>query len=144
MGGINGTKLLMVDTHHQAGYDRLRPLAYVDADLFLLCFSVDCPDSMWNIKERVRDLCVLEYVFDDRRRVQWVEEVARYSLGAPALLVGCKSDLRGNESIIRELRLAGQDLVMREEVLYYGSVTLSFPAAHNFYRQRRWQRGWAQ
>lgn len=53
MGGIAGTTFLMVDTHHQEEYDRLRPLAYVGADVFLLCFSVDSPDSLWSIKERV-------------------------------------------------------------------------------------------
>lgn len=52
-GGIGGTTLCMVDTHHQEEYDRQRPLAYAGADVFLLCFSVDSPDSLWNIKERV-------------------------------------------------------------------------------------------
>ncbi|KZP18987.1 P-loop containing nucleoside triphosphate hydrolase protein [Athelia psychrophila] len=96
-GGIGGTTLCMVDTHHQEEYDRQRPLAYAGADVFLLCFSVDSPDSLWNIKER------------------WAEEMARFCPGVPAILVGCKSDLRGDERTIKELRLAGQDLVMLEE-----------------------------
>lgn len=64
MGGINGTTMLMVDTHHQEDYDRLRPLAYVDSDVFLLCFSVDSPDSLWSVKERVSNLFLSNYNAD--------------------------------------------------------------------------------
>lgn len=44
----------MVDTPwNHPEYERATPQAYVDADVFLLCFSVDCPDSLWDIKDRV-------------------------------------------------------------------------------------------
>jgi len=91
------TSLVMVDTHHQEEYERLRPLVYVDADVILLCFSVDSPDSLWNIKDK------------------WIEEVSHYCPRVPTILVGCKRDLRKDDRTIRELRLAGQDLVMVEE-----------------------------
>lgn len=110
---------MMVDTHHQVEYDRLRPLAYVGADVLLLCFSVDSPDSLWNVKERVSYLFSPRSNTDEIYRGQWVEEMARFCPGVPAILVGCKSDLREDERTTRELRLAGQDLVMLEEVRCY-------------------------
>ncbi|KAF7978418.1 hypothetical protein HWV62_580 [Athelia sp. TMB] len=56
---VRGTSIVMVDTHHQEEYERLRPLVYVDADVLLLCFSVDSPDSLWNIKDRVSRILLL-------------------------------------------------------------------------------------
>ena len=42
-------KLNLFDTAGQEEYDRLRPLAYVDTDIFLLCFSVVNLESLENI-----------------------------------------------------------------------------------------------
>ena len=43
-------KLNLFDTAGQEDYDRLRPLAYVDANIFLVCFSVVDPHTMENIE----------------------------------------------------------------------------------------------
>ena len=42
--------LSLFDTAGQEEYDRLRPLAYPDTDVFLVCFSVTLPDSLDNAK----------------------------------------------------------------------------------------------
>ena len=38
----------------QEDYDRLRPLSYPDTDVLLICYSVDSPDSLENVPEKVR------------------------------------------------------------------------------------------
>jgi hypothetical protein len=40
-------------------YDNVRPLAYQDAKVFLLCFRVSDPDSLDNAVSKVCDLCVV-------------------------------------------------------------------------------------
>ena len=42
--------LTLFDTAGQEEYDRLRPLAYPDTGVFLVCFSVMRPDSFDNAK----------------------------------------------------------------------------------------------
>ena len=42
--------LALFDTAGQEDYDRLRPLAYPDTDVFLVCFSPMIPDSFENVK----------------------------------------------------------------------------------------------
>lgn len=41
------------DTSGQEDYDRLRPLSYSGADVFLICFSVDNRNSFLNVKQKV-------------------------------------------------------------------------------------------
>ena len=68
---------MLTDTAGQEDYDRLRPYSYPDTDVVIVCFSVDNPDSLENV------------------RLNWIPEV-RYFCGAnvPILLVGNKMDLR--------------------------------------------------
>ena len=70
-------ELMLTDTAGQEDYDRLRPYSYPDTDVVIVCFSVDNPDSLENV------------------RLNWIPEV-RYFCGAnvPILLVGNKMDLR--------------------------------------------------
>lgn len=42
------------DTAGQEEYDRLRPLSYANANVFLICFSVVNPASKENVKAKVR------------------------------------------------------------------------------------------
>ncbi len=37
----------------QEDYDRLRPLAYPQTDVFLVCFSVISPASFGNVRDKV-------------------------------------------------------------------------------------------
>jgi len=67
----------LFDTAGQEDYDRLRPLSYPQTDVFLVCFAVDRPASLENVRQR------------------WLPELRHYCPNTPTVLVGCKGDLRG-------------------------------------------------
>lgn len=69
------------DTHDTGGYGmrRLRPLMYPETNIFLLCCSVDAPDSFESAPTR------------------WLPELTHFSPQTPILLIGCKKDLRTDE-----------------------------------------------
>lgn len=74
----------------QDEFDRLRPLCYRDADVFLLCFSVVLPSSFRSVTDR------------------WAPEVQRLCPGVPIILVGTQCDLREDVQVL--IRLAdGQE-----------------------------------
>lgn len=56
--------MLMVDTNPDEDYDCLRPLIFLDSDVFLLCFSVDSPDLLQSIEELVSNLLISKYNAD--------------------------------------------------------------------------------
>jgi small GTP-binding protein len=68
--------LCLWDTAGQEDYDRLRPLSYPQTDVFLLCFSVESPTSLENVKHK------------------WIQEIRHFCPGTPVVLVGMKKDLR--------------------------------------------------
>ena len=73
------------DTAGQEEYDRLRPLSYPDANVFIICFSLIDPDSFFNVKSK------------------WYPEILHYCSNVPIILVGTKSDLRNDIPIIKRL-----------------------------------------
>ncbi|PVD38532.1 hypothetical protein C0Q70_01148 [Pomacea canaliculata] len=73
--------------HGRAGdYDRLRPLAYPNTDVFILCFSLTSETSLRNIKAK------------------WYPEIREHCPQIPIVLVGTKLDLRNNKETIRQMR----------------------------------------
>ncbi|KAL6088265.1 hypothetical protein STEG23_033385 [Scotinomys teguina] len=66
-------------------FDKLRPLCYTNADIFLLCFSVVSPTSFQNVSEK------------------WVPEIRCHCPKAPIILVGTQSDLREDVKVLIEL-----------------------------------------
>lgn len=68
----------LIDTAGQETYDRLRTLTYYDTDVFLICFSVEDPDSFDNVKSK------------------WLPEIRQYRPETPFILVGTQTDLRGS------------------------------------------------
>merc|ERR1719264_429025 len=78
-------KLNLFDTAGQEEYDRLRPLPYVDTDIFLLCFSVVNPTSLVNITEK------------------WIPEINHHRPNTQYLLVGTKTDLKDDQEIVNKL-----------------------------------------
>ncbi|KAL7041788.1 hypothetical protein ACKWTF_000891 [Chironomus riparius] len=74
------------DTAGQIDYDRLRPLSYVNPDIFLICFSLISHSSFDSVKNK------------------WIQEVRHYCPSAPIILVGLKSELRNDKAFIDNLR----------------------------------------
>ncbi|XP_028797382.1 rac-like GTP-binding protein RAC13 [Neltuma alba] len=72
------------DTAGQEDYNRLRPLSYRGADLFLLCFSLISKASYENISKK------------------WIPELKHYAPNVPVVLVGTKLDLRGDKQYLKD------------------------------------------
>ncbi|KIM21155.1 hypothetical protein M408DRAFT_110822 [Serendipita vermifera MAFF 305830] len=64
------------DTYAQRYCNDTRMIAYYGSVVVVLCFAIDAPQSFRTIRER------------------WYPEILHFVLGAPILLVGCKSDIR--------------------------------------------------
>ncbi|KAI8912708.1 P-loop containing nucleoside triphosphate hydrolase protein [Gorgonomyces haynaldii] len=90
-------ELALWDTAGQEDYDRLRPLSYPDSHVILICYAVDSPDSLDNVREK------------------WISEVNHFCAGLPIILVGCKKDLRNDPRTIEELKKIQQSPVTYEQ-----------------------------
>nr|CAD7264547.1 unnamed protein product [Timema shepardi] len=66
-------------------YDTVRPLAYQDARVFLLCFRVSDPDSLDNAVNK------------------WYPEIRQHCDNTPVILCGCQSDMRNDIETISSL-----------------------------------------
>ena len=69
------------DTAGQEDYDALRPLAYPSTDVFVLCYAVNSPTSLANVRSK------------------WLPELRHHKRDAPIVLVGLKKDLASDESV---------------------------------------------
>ena len=90
-------ELAFWDTVGDEEYDRLRPLSYIDADVILMCFSIDSPESLAKVFEK------------------WAPEVRYFCPDVPIILIGNKKDLRNDENVTRELSKMKQEPVKSEE-----------------------------
>ncbi|KAK9911140.1 hypothetical protein M0R45_035063 [Rubus argutus] len=72
------------DTAGQEDYNRLRPLSYRGADIFLLAFSLISRPSYENISKK------------------WVPELRHYAPSVPIILVGTKLDLREGRQFLMD------------------------------------------
>ncbi|KAI5555526.1 hypothetical protein POPTR_019G092300v4 [Populus trichocarpa] len=70
------------DTAGQEDYNRLRPLSYRGADVFLLAFSLISKASYENIAKK------------------WISELRHYAPAVPIVLVGTKLDLRNDRQYL--------------------------------------------
>lgn len=87
------------DTAGQEDYDRLRPLSYPQTDVFLIAFSIISPHSFDNVKSK------------------WWPEIQHHAPGVPLLLVGTKSDLRNDQSMISQLQAKGLHVITEQEAV---------------------------
>jgi len=85
------------DTAGQEDYDRLRPLSYPQTDVFLICFSIISPHSFDNVKSK------------------WFPEIQHHAPNVPIILVGTKSDLRGDQATLSQLRSKGLNVITPEQ-----------------------------
>jgi len=74
---VNGLpiNLSIWDTDGRAESDKIRPLAYPETNVFLFCFSLSNPKSLWAIHDK------------------FVPEINELNPGVPYILVGLKEDL---------------------------------------------------
>eukprot|EP00475_Leptophrys_vorax_P013843 TRINITY_DN201_c0_g1_i2.p1 TRINITY_DN201_c0_g1~~TRINITY_DN201_c0_g1_i2.p1 ORF type:complete len:194 (-),score=50.40 TRINITY_DN201_c0_g1_i2:48-629(-) len=100
-GMVNGKPITVefVDTYGEEEYDGVRHLCYAETDVFLVCFSIDFPPSLQNV------------------RSMWYAEIQRHCPGTPILLVGTKLDLRGDPETISKLESNGLKMIGKEEAL---------------------------
>ncbi|GAY38913.1 hypothetical protein CUMW_040350 [Citrus unshiu] len=68
----------------QEDYNRLRPLSYRGADIFVLAFSLVSRASYENVLKK------------------WIPELQHYSPGVPVVLVGTKLDLREDKHYLAD------------------------------------------
>lgn len=96
---LNGRpiKLILKDTSGQSELDRLRPLSYAKADVFLLVYSVVSPVSLQNLQKK------------------WVLEVRQHAPNVPFVVVGTKTDLRTNQTVLRQLQQRGMRPITTQE-----------------------------
>ncbi|KAJ7730101.1 GTP-binding protein rho1 [Mycena maculata] len=107
-------ELALWDTVGEGHYGRLRPLSYPDSHVVLVCFAVDSPESLANVQEKLS---------------AWAGEVRHYTgKRVPFLLVGCKTDLRGEPRVVEELSKIGRRPVTIEE----GSAVAKKIGAHSY------------
>lgn len=102
-------RLNLWDTAGQEEYDRLRPLSYPQTDIFLLCFSINEPNSFENVKDK--------WFPEIRHNTNYENlELFRVCGKYPILLVGTKADLRDDEHEQDRLAEVNSDFVSRGDI----------------------------
>eukprot|EP00475_Leptophrys_vorax_P001071 TRINITY_DN10561_c0_g1_i1.p1 TRINITY_DN10561_c0_g1~~TRINITY_DN10561_c0_g1_i1.p1 ORF type:complete len:197 (-),score=53.71 TRINITY_DN10561_c0_g1_i1:253-843(-) len=94
--------LMLWDTAGGEDYHRLRPLSYLQTNVLILCYSIVSPASFLNIRN------------------YWIPEILQYVPGTPVILVGTKTDLRGDKEIEETLAEKGLDVITHEEAVEMG------------------------
>jgi len=90
------------DTSGSTNYDSVRPLSYSEADIFIICFKISEPISLYNVKSH------------------WIVEIQKHS-SAPIILCGCMADLRSDEATMAHLSRIGRSVVSLEQALAISS-----------------------
>ncbi|KAJ2504664.1 RHO4 protein [Coemansia sp. RSA 1694] len=90
-------ELALWDTAGQEDFDRLRIMSYPEADVVMICFSVEMSDSLENVLEK------------------WVPEVRDHAPRAKVVLAALKTDMRTDEETLEHMRRAGQSMPLAFE-----------------------------
>ena len=94
-------QLILVDTAGQEEFETLRKFAYVDTDIFLICFNVVEPISFSNIRE------------------VWIKEIKKSNKKTPIVIVGTKTDLRETSKTKPVTKEEGEKLASKLKVHKY-------------------------
>ncbi|KAE8715272.1 Rac-like GTP-binding protein RHO1 [Hibiscus syriacus] len=81
---INAVKIVVNVIQCQEVYNRLRPLSYRGADVFIIAFSLISKASYENVTKN------------------WIPKLKHYAPGVPIMLVGAKLDLRDDEQFLAD------------------------------------------
>uniref|UniRef100_T1JA45 Uncharacterized protein n=1 Tax=Strigamia maritima TaxID=126957 RepID=T1JA45_STRMM len=87
------------DTSGSTAYDSVRPLAYQDAKVFLLCFHIGQPETLDNAINK------------------WYPEIRKHSPNVPVILCGCQCDTRNDIDTIASLAKMRRIPVTSEQAL---------------------------
>ncbi|KAJ2382164.1 GTP-binding protein Rho1 [Coemansia sp. RSA 2611] len=79
-------ELALWDTAGQEDFDRLRIMSYAEADVVVICFSVESVESLENVLEK------------------WVPEARRHAPRAKLVLAALKIDLRTDAETLEHMR----------------------------------------
>ncbi|CAM9543092.1 unnamed protein product [Lampetra fluviatilis] len=90
-------ELIMWDTSGLPHYDNVRPLSYPDANAILVCFDIARPETLDSVLKK------------------WQGEIQEYCPNTKVFLVGCKSDLRTDLSILSEFSEQQQNPISYEQ-----------------------------
>lgn len=91
--------LALWDTAGEEEYSRMRPLSYPGTDVFMICYSIDNPASLDNIRSK------------------WGPEIKYHCPDIPIVVVGTKLDLRDHPEVIKDLALGKSHPVTYEQGL---------------------------
>jgi GTPase SAR1 family protein len=80
-------------------YDSVRSLSYAEADVFLVCYKISDPSSLYNVKTK------------------WIPELRHFRSDVPVILCGCQADLRADPEVIAGLAKRGRAPVTPEQAL---------------------------
>jgi len=85
--------------HHDT--DTTRILAFREADVFLLCYKISDPSSLFSAINH------------------WVPELSCHAPATPIVLVGCQSDLRTDRTVLQGLANQGKAPVSSQQALAF-------------------------
>ena len=103
-------------------YDSVRPLSYQEADVFLLCYKISDPISLYNVKNK------------------WIRELRQHRPDVPVILCGCQSDLRQDMATLNHLSKTGRTPISPDQALAicceiqavnYVETSAKFPLENN-------------
>ena len=90
-------KFTIYDTTGHHGQNSQREVAYREADVFLLCYKISDPSSLFSAINH------------------WVPELRQHAPATPILLVGCAEDLRNDRAVLQSLAKHGRSCVSPDQ-----------------------------
>ncbi|KAL0343080.1 UNVERIFIED_CONTAM: Rac-like GTP-binding protein ARAC1 [Sesamum angustifolium] len=129
---VNGrtVNLGLWDTAGQEDYNRLRPLSYRGADVFILAFLSLARPAMKMFPRSFFCLMKCLLIF------QWIPELKHYAPGVPIVLVGTKLDLRDDKQFLMTIQVLYQSLQHRMSKQFL-MLPLKLCSNHPSKRKRR-------